>query len=347
MSSGSILITLVGLATLIFSGKLTFDVISKNMHPEHASSSSISEQIFFQKQFTELYLPIAPEILNIYENHPILKLKVIEPYSSENKSYHFSLDNEPRYFTIDESTGYLYFNHTADNWYIARKRLNFTARVTDVEGSLAEAQLRISIFQVNEVQRFCHRFACFYQSVHYNTFEFIAERSNEIIDSLMPSIYRRICKGNEIEYFQLNGTSFLTINKNKRMVKKPKLDYEKFAKRRLLQIDFQCDLRDSTTNTSQRKAIDILVFDRDDSEIMLHKNLIGRELNVYRNSSLYQKGERLNITVIFTDDDSPSANRRVEFQLRDDLNIFRTSCETKEMNHSLDYHGTEFVCGKI
>lgn len=160
-------------------------------------------EIVFQQAKLTLTLPLVDSQRQYFDKNPIIKLKVLDAITTANTSVTFRLEESYDFLQLDKLTGQLWFRQ--NNWKRDKDTYNLVITAENSNGITARMTMDLHIKQVEDVNEFCERFMCFYESVTYHSFEDYGEsfKSHEI-GEIYPKMYAKLCKMFSATYELLN-----------------------------------------------------------------------------------------------------------------------------------------------
>ncbi|CRL00904.1 CLUMA_CG014154, isoform A [Clunio marinus] len=166
--------------------------------------------------------------------------------STANSSVTFRLEEKVSFLELDRITGQLWFKQ--NNWSRDEENShNLVVTAKKSNGEAARMTLDMKIIKIDDINGFCGKFLCFYESITYHTVEdFNNSFKPHEIGSLAPKIYGRLCKFFDVRYELVNATDFITIKNNKLFTSAP-LNHEMMSPGPELKIAVQCHLKSKAT----------------------------------------------------------------------------------------------------
>lgn len=170
-------------------------------------------EILFQQAKLTLTVPFVESQRQVVDKNPIIKLKVLDMTSTANTTVTFKLEDSQEFLQLDKLTGQLWFKQSV--WskdLTAFYDLVITAERSD--GETARMTLALHILPVDDVQDFCRKFLCFYESITFHALEDYDDNFKpHEIGEMAPKLYGRLCKMFDVNYELLNGECSVDISK--------------------------------------------------------------------------------------------------------------------------------------
>jgi hypothetical protein len=115
------------------------------------------------------------------------------------------LEESYDFLQLDNRTGDLKF--LQEQWVksTASEVYNLVITAEKVNGVEARMTVDLHVVEVVDINEFCERFMCFYESVTYHTFEDYGESFKaHDVGEIYPKLYGKICKMFDVHYELLN-----------------------------------------------------------------------------------------------------------------------------------------------
>ena len=161
-------------------------------------------EILFQQAKLTLTVPLVNSQRQYLDKNPIIKLKVLDVTSATNTTVIYRLEESYEFLQLNKLNGQLWFRQ--ESWKKdSRESYSLVITAEKSDGFMARMTLDLHVKEFDDINVFCERFMCFYESVTYHAMEDINEsfKSREI-GEISPKIYSKLCKAFDVSYELLN-----------------------------------------------------------------------------------------------------------------------------------------------
>ena len=161
-------------------------------------------EILFQQAKLTFTVPLVSSLLQYLDKNPIIKLKVLDVTSTTNTTVTYRMEESYEFLQLNKLNGQLWFRQ--ESWKKnSRESYSLVIAAEKSDGFMARMTLDLHVKEFDDINDFCGRFMCFYESVTYHAMEDYNEsfKSREI-GEVSPKIYSKLCKAFNVSYELLN-----------------------------------------------------------------------------------------------------------------------------------------------